>query len=187
MGIDMESVRAYFPSEEVVKGMLEIYSRLLHLSFERVPDKQANVWHPSVTQFLCWDARPSTPSGAHRLLGTLYLDLWPRDGKYSHAACWTLIDRVVGDLRYRPCVTAVLANFQPGSAGVPSLLPISEVRSRSFFLLAVLTCFCSGGHAVPRAGPRAALAVLVRDHLDLQLGGARLCGGALADARALGL
>ncbi len=66
-----DQVREYFPSEEVVDGMLNIYERLLLLRFEKVNDKCKNVWHSSVEQYLCWDKRETG-----RLLGTLYLDLW---------------------------------------------------------------------------------------------------------------
>jgi len=80
--MDLEKVREYFPAAPVVQQMLEIFSRLLHLRFEQVPTEEAHVWQEQTEEYRCYDAESS------ELLGTLFLDLFPREGKYSHAACW---------------------------------------------------------------------------------------------------
>lgn len=75
--IDEESTRRYFPSDATRKWLVDITSRMYGLKFEpaTVP-----VWHPDVLYFDVKDAK----TGA--FVGGLYLDLYPRDGKFKHAA-----------------------------------------------------------------------------------------------------
>ena len=77
--IDQEALRAYLPTTPSVSWMLDISERLYGIRFEeaRVP-----VWHESVIYYDVRDAE----SGA--FIGGIYLDLYPREGKYKHAAAW---------------------------------------------------------------------------------------------------
>ncbi|HUP48957.1 MAG TPA: M3 family metallopeptidase [Thermoanaerobaculia bacterium] len=77
--IDQEALREYFPTGPAVRWMLDISERLYDLRFERAP---VPVWHPDVVHYDVLDAATS------ELLGGIYLDLYPRDGKYKHAAAW---------------------------------------------------------------------------------------------------
>ncbi|HYO77213.1 MAG TPA: M3 family metallopeptidase [Thermoanaerobaculia bacterium] len=77
--IDQEELRKYFPSEPTVRWMLDISERLYGVRFTRgdVP-----VWQDDVIYLDVTDAA----TGA--FIGGIYLDLYPRDGKYKHAAAW---------------------------------------------------------------------------------------------------
>jgi thimet oligopeptidase len=75
--IDQESTRKYFPPEATRDWILDITSRMYGVKFEPA---QVPVWHPDV-QF--YDVKEAS-SGAY--VGGVYLDLYPRDGKYKHAA-----------------------------------------------------------------------------------------------------
>ena len=44
----------------------------------------ATLWHADAQAYAATDVRTGKP------LATLYVDLYPRDGKYNHAAVWTL-------------------------------------------------------------------------------------------------
>src|SRR5688500_3115198 len=77
--VDQEELRKYFPMAATQKWLIDITERLYGVKFEAavVP-----VWHPDVQYFDLKDAK----SGA--LVAGVYLDLHPRDGKYTHAAAW---------------------------------------------------------------------------------------------------
>jgi thimet oligopeptidase len=77
---DAQSVRPYFPYKQVRDGLLTVTSDLFDISYKPVTD--AKVWHSSVDAYDVYDA-----SGK---LGRIYLDMHPRDGKYKHAAQFTL-------------------------------------------------------------------------------------------------
>ena len=55
--------------------------------------KDQKLWHPEVTMFSVWDQQglKDEVDPKQSFLGYLYLDLYPRDNKYGHAAVWGLI------------------------------------------------------------------------------------------------
>lgn len=77
--IDQEMLRKFFPTEPTVAWALGMSSRLYGVTFE---EKEVPVWHPEVRYFEVRD------SASDEVLGGLYLDPFPRDGKYTHAAVW---------------------------------------------------------------------------------------------------
>jgi thimet oligopeptidase len=77
--IDQEALRQYFPTNPAVRWMLDVSERLYGIRFER---DEVPVWHESVLYLDVLDAG----DGSH--IGGIYLDLYPRDGKYKHAAAW---------------------------------------------------------------------------------------------------
>ncbi|WP_340538914.1 M3 family metallopeptidase [Nocardioides sp. GXZ039] len=86
--VDSQKVRTYFAFDKVRAGLLEVTGRLFGLRYDEVVDAQA--WHDDVTVYDVVDVE----SGAG--LGRIYLDLHPREGKYKHAAQFTLTDGVAG-------------------------------------------------------------------------------------------
>ena len=88
--VDAQVVRTYFDFARVRAGLLNVTSRLFDLTYTPVDD--AVVWHPDVTAYDVTLAgeTPETP------LGRIYLDLHPREGKYTHAAQFTITDGVAG-------------------------------------------------------------------------------------------
>ena len=75
--VDQESTRQYFPSDATRNWLIDITSRMYGLKFEQAA---VPVWHPDVLYYDVKDAA----SGA--FIGGIYLDLYPREGKYKHAA-----------------------------------------------------------------------------------------------------
>jgi len=98
--IDQEELRNFFPTEPTVRWMLDISERLYGVRFERtgVP-----VWHEDVIYLDVLDAA----TGAHA--GGIYLDLYPRDGKYKHAAAWPV--RGVSRRSGRNPISVLVTNF----------------------------------------------------------------------------
>jgi thimet oligopeptidase len=77
--IDQEELRKYFPTATSIDWMLDVSERLYGIRFRR---DEVPVWHEAVIYLDVLDAS----GGSH--IGGIYLDLYPRDGKYKHAAAW---------------------------------------------------------------------------------------------------
>ena len=77
--VDQEALRKHFPTAGTVSWMLDISARLYDLRFERA---DVPLWHPDVIYLDVLDASTGT------FIGGIYLDLYPREGKYKHAAAW---------------------------------------------------------------------------------------------------
>jgi thimet oligopeptidase len=98
--IDQESTRKYFPTQATTSWLLDITQRLygVKLTPAIVP-----VWHPDV-QYL--DVTDATTG---EFIGGIYLDLFPRDGKYKHAAAWPV--RGVSRRADRKPISVLVTNF----------------------------------------------------------------------------
>jgi thimet oligopeptidase len=90
LDVDAQLVRTYFDFSKVRQGLLDVTGRLFGLRWEPVPD--APVWAPDVTAYDVHDAADPAAGRVARI----YLDLHPREGKYKHAAQFTLADGVAG-------------------------------------------------------------------------------------------
>lgn len=79
--VNSELVAQYFPADFVIGRMLEIFEQLFHLEIIEVVDRDdGGVWHPDVKVYTVVDLVQDV------FVGYLYMDLYPRDGKYNHAA-----------------------------------------------------------------------------------------------------
>ncbi|HYK43229.1 MAG TPA: M3 family metallopeptidase, partial [Thermoanaerobaculia bacterium] len=98
--IDQEELRRYFPTEKTVEWVLGVNERLYGVKFERAT---VPVWHEDVRYFDVKDAS----TGA--LLGGFYFDLFPREGKFKHAAAWPVrgVSRKFG----RTPISVLVTNF----------------------------------------------------------------------------
>jgi thimet oligopeptidase len=116
---DAQSVRPYFPYAQVQDGILKTAARLFHVSFKPVTD--AVVWDKSVDTFDVFDAAPGAEG---KLLGRIYLDMHPREGKDK----WFSSSPVVPGIRGRQVPEGMLVcNFSGGTAGDPGLMQYDEV------------------------------------------------------------
>jgi thimet oligopeptidase len=118
--IDTEALRAYFPYQATLEGMFAIYQKIFGLKFTQIEPPYS--WAPDVQLYLVADSATGTPIGA------FYLDMFPRDGKFNHFACFPQKSgAVLADGKYDLPVAALLCNFPAPSADKPSLLKQSDV------------------------------------------------------------
>jgi len=98
--VDAQVVRSYLPFDRVAAGVLDVTGRLFDVEYVPV---DAPSWHE--------DVRTYDVVRAGDRLGRIHLDLHPREGKFSHAACFPIApgvtDRVLPE-------AALLCNFSRG-------------------------------------------------------------------------
>ena len=121
LDVDPELIKEYFPSDVVIEGMLELFGNLFGIAFEPA---DIPVWHPDVKAFKI----VNKDDGA--LVAYFYMDLYPREGKYKHAACFDLVEgKEKEDGTYQTPFVAIVANMNKPSADTPSLLKHGEVST----------------------------------------------------------
>lgn len=99
--IDQEALRVYFPMPRMTDWVLSLAADLYGLRF--VP-ADAPRWHESVVYHDVLDAE----SGG--FVGGLYLDLYPRPGKYGHAAAFAV--RGASTRAGRRPISVLVTNFE---------------------------------------------------------------------------
>ena len=120
--LDNEKIREYFPADVVVKGMFEVYSKMLGVKFKEM--KSAPVWAEGVKLYQIRNKADD------QLIGYFFADFFPRPGKYGHAAAFTLISgRKLADGSYLPPISSIVANLTAPSPGKPSLMDHEEVTT----------------------------------------------------------
>jgi len=120
--VDTEALRAYFPYQATLDGMFAIYQKIFGLKFTEV--KPPYVWAGGVQLYVVEDAQSGVP------LGAFYLDMFPREGKFNHFACFPQKSGgFLPDGRYDLPVVALLCNFPAPSADQPSLLKHGDVET----------------------------------------------------------
>ena len=120
--VDTEQLRAFFPYQATLEGMFRIYEKIFSLTFTEVAPPQ--VWADGVKLFAVADKTTGEP------LGLFYLDMFPRDGKYNHFACFTIAEGTRhADGRFELPIASLVCNFPPPSADKPSLLQHDDVET----------------------------------------------------------
>ena len=116
--IDYEKIKEYFPLETVIDGMFGVFGEVFGAKF--VP-AQLPVWHKDVRSY---EVRGSDG----RVEAYFYFDLFPRDGKYKHQACFGIRHgRELADGSYELPAAAIVGNFPPAAPGQPPLLKFNDV------------------------------------------------------------
>jgi thimet oligopeptidase len=118
--VDEEKVREYFSLESTIKGCMAVYEELFSIKF--VEEKPKSTWHPDVTKYVVMSEG--------KKIAAIYLDLFPRENKYSHAAQFDLRGgRLISKDYYESPVIALVCNFTKPAKDKPSLLSLDEVST----------------------------------------------------------
>ncbi|HSN20771.1 MAG TPA: M3 family metallopeptidase [Usitatibacter sp.] len=98
--VDQEALRKYFPTDKAIAYTMLVAQRLYGVKFREV---KVPTWHPDVRYFDVLDAKTG------RFLSGFYLDLYPREGKYNHAAAFPI--RAASRVARRTPLAALVTNF----------------------------------------------------------------------------
>ncbi|KAG9852611.1 zincin, partial [Aureobasidium melanogenum] len=133
--IDREQIAEFFPLETTVTGVLDIFSHLFGLVFKEIVGEDRDalsstsqggdlVWQEDVQMYAVWDDGKEGGS----FVGYLYLDLYPRAGKYGGMCNMNLqcgFQQEDGSRHYP--ATALICNLSKPTATKPSLLTHDQV------------------------------------------------------------
>ncbi len=123
--VDNEAIREYFPVDQVITAVFEIYQKLLTVKFTEITPAYA--WAPDVRLF---EVRDAVPGSNDALIGHFYLDLYPRENKYKHFAAFDIMHaRRNKDGSYHTPVSSIVGNFPKAAPGKPSLLLHDDVET----------------------------------------------------------
>ena len=98
--IDQEKLRKYFPTDKSIEFALLVSQKLYGVTFR---EAKVKTWHPDVRYFDVFDAK----SG--KFVSGFFLDLYPREGKYGHAAAFPV--RGVSLIARRTPISVLVTNF----------------------------------------------------------------------------
>ena len=122
LNLDPEDTRAYFPYEHVFTVLTDLVKKLFGVTFIKLPHQ---MWEKSVPVYELVDKDKS-------VIGYLALDLYPREGKYGHAAMFDFQygreKEYEGDER-TPAFGAIVANYPVPNKNNPSLMSAWEVEA----------------------------------------------------------
>ena len=104
-GVDTRTLREYLPYRSVRDGLFALCEQLFGIRFHRVESE--TLWHPTVEAY--------DVTLGDQPLGRFFLDLVPREGKYTHAACFGIRDGIEG---VQLPQSALVCNFL--DAGTPA-------------------------------------------------------------------
>ncbi|GMU19067.1 MAG: peptidase M3 [Candidatus Babeliales bacterium] len=120
--LDENKIAEYFPMQSTIDSLLDIYQKFFDLEFKQVP--VPILWDPEVKLIEVFDKTRKEK------LGYLFMDLYPRPNKYSHACEHTIIPVAYSpDGKPNLGVAIVIANFPKPMTDKPSLLLLKDVNT----------------------------------------------------------
>jgi len=129
--IDTTALKIYFELENTLQGMFGIFEELFGIRIQ--PVEPPYKWVDDLRLYAVTDAASGAP------LGLIYMDMFPREGKYNHFAQFGITPgKRLEDGSYQRPVVALVCNFPPPANGKPSLLTFDDVE----------TLFHEFGHAL---------------------------------------
>ena len=119
--VNIDEVREYFKLENVIKGLFQISQNLFGIKYQQI--LKPSVWDPDVRMYEIYER------SSDRLIGTFYIDLFPRENKYPHAAEYTIYSGKKIGANYQLPAACLVCNFPRGTPEKPSLLSHDDVET----------------------------------------------------------
>lgn len=119
--VDEREIAKYFPVENTIEKIFEIYQQFLGLDFKQV--KADDLWHEEVKIIEISDKADK------EVRGYLFLDLYPRENKFSHACMCDIVSTTKHKDKKVPSVIVVIANFPKATKDRPALLKHNDVTT----------------------------------------------------------
>jgi len=84
--LNKEDLKKYFPVPSTIQSVLDIYEKILNYKFVDVTSiHKETLWHDEVKLYEVHENS--------NIVGIFYMDLFPREGKYGHAAVFPMINK----------------------------------------------------------------------------------------------
>ncbi|HSC66621.1 MAG TPA: M3 family metallopeptidase [Cellvibrio sp.] len=112
--VNAQEVRQYFRYDDVRQGIFDLTQAMFGVS---IRPWDTSVWHESVKAYEVLDGS--------KVIGRFYLDMHPREGKYKHAAEFSVINGING---VQLPEAALVCNF-PGGDGTLGLMEHNDVET----------------------------------------------------------
>ncbi len=107
---DNNIIKEYFPSNYTIQKIMDTYGEIFGISINLIKGNKSQYWNSNVDLYKVVDIETS------KIMGYLYLDLYPRDGKFTHAATFDLQNTYIDkdNKRIIP-ICAIVCNFEKGN------------------------------------------------------------------------
>ena len=115
--LNTDEVKEYFEMNQTINGMFETYHRLFGITVKETFGLPT--WYNKVRTFEMYVG--------NKKVGSFYFDLYPRQNKYTHFACFTISEANPTVSNEILPVAALLCNFPEAVAGEPTLLNHQDV------------------------------------------------------------
>lgn len=117
--VNNEELRAYFPIEQCLKGMFDMYQKLLGFEFRKVSNP--SVWDKEVEMYEVYEG--------DKLRGRFYMDLFPRPNKETWFYGVNIVSGKSTSKGYEIPSAMLLGNFTRPTKTQPSLLSQKELNT----------------------------------------------------------
>ena len=154
-GFDASLLSPYLTVPNCIDGMTTLVKQLFGITMVEETMGEDERWDSAEAQVRKFVFADETG----RSLGTMYLDLHPREGKYSHAAhftvqCGCVLDGTSETPEYQTPIVALVCNMSPGAGSLLNHHEVETSVSRiwactPFTSLSELPFNMSRGHELP--------------------------------------
>jgi thimet oligopeptidase len=115
--LNTDELKEYFEMNQTISGMFETYHRLFGIAVKETFGLPT--WYSKVRTFDMYVGS--------KKVGSFYFDLYPRQNKYTHFACFAISEANQNGGKEILPVAALICNFPEAGKGEPTLISHSDV------------------------------------------------------------